>query len=88
MNFFEYWTDDRINSAARRTQRDISNAFNYASRHPVEAALSVGTLVTLAIYAPGPVVLTLLISALVLFYLNSASAPSENMFESCMNMFH
>lgn len=63
--------EKQVTLAAKRTQKNMSDAWGHASTHPVEASLVIGPLVTLMAFMPVPVVLALLVSALVLMGINS-----------------
>ena len=77
MSFFDAFTEERAELALKRTQKNIDDCWRKASRHPVEAALVIGSLVTLAVFAPAPVLSLLLISALALLCLNLFTPPSN-----------
>lgn len=78
MSFFDAFTEERAQLALRRTQKNIEDSWRYASRHPVEAALVIGSLVTLMVFAPAPVMLMLSISALSLICFNLLNPPSNS----------
>jgi hypothetical protein len=70
MSFFDAFTENRAELAFKRTQKNINDTWRYASKHPMEAAIVVGSLATLMILMPAPVLLLLAVSALALICFN------------------
>jgi len=77
MSFFDAFTEQRAQLAMRRTQKNLEDGWAFASRHPVQAALVMGSLLTLMVFTPAPVVLALLVSALALICFNLFNPPSS-----------
>ena len=77
MSFFDAFTEKRAQLAFNRTKQNIDDGWKFASKHPVEAALVIGSLVTLMVFMPAPVVLALLASALALICVNLFTPPSQ-----------
>ncbi len=78
MSFFDGFTEERARLALIRTQKNIADVSQWLSRHPVEAAVVIGSLVTLMVFTPAPVVLALLVSALALICFNLFNPPSNS----------
>ena len=78
MSFFDAFTEERAQLAFDRTKKNIEYGCKYASKHPVESALVIGSLVTLMVFIPAPVMLALLVSALALICFNLFTPQSHS----------
>lgn len=91
MSFCDFFTPDRVELAGRRTLKNIKDAQEYACAHPLEAALVVGAVFTLAVFFPAPVLLGVCLSALALIAFNLFKEPTraekaENFFNKVLGL--
>ncbi len=84
MSFFDAFTEGRAQLAFHRTKRNIDDGLRYLSKHQVETAVVIGSLVPLMLFMPASVMLSLLVSAFVLICFNLLTPPSH--FENAENL--
>ena len=82
------FTPERLELSFKRSQKNLEDGWQYATRHPVEAALVVGSLITLSICYPEMLLTLLCVTALALICFNLFRPPtaSENLGSICDNL--
>ena len=80
------FTPERLELSFKRSQKNLEDGWQYATRHPVEAALVVGSLITLSICYPEMLLTLLCVTALALICFNLFSPPT--VVESASSFFN
>ncbi len=80
MGFFtkceDAFTKERLELSFQRSQTNFEDGWQYATRHPVEAALVVGSLMALSTCYPEMLLTFLCVTALALICFNLFSPPT------------